>query len=143
MPLKPYELPNENNFYRSCAIFGKRGFLNFYWILVLVGECYLGSSVSHTKFKNYLTGPPSNGDNKNIHVNVPHMIYKLLEKVFVFTMLGHASDEANQPLYGLLHSALKHECFNECQKSNMKSWIDKLGKVYENVTQPRPFDKRR
>ena len=89
------------------------------------------------------TGPPSNGDNTNIHVNVPHMIYKLLEKVFVFTMLGHASDEANQPLYGLLHSALKHECFSECQKSNMKSWIDKLGKVYENVTQPKPFDKRR
>ena len=30
MPLKPCELPNENNFYRSCAIFGKRGFLSFY-----------------------------------------------------------------------------------------------------------------
>ena len=58
-------------------------------------------------------------------------------------MLGHASDEVNQILYGLLHNALKQECFNETQKLSMRSWIDKLGKVYENVTQPKSYDKRR
>ena len=71
------------------------------------------------------------------------MIYKLLEKIFIFTMLGHASDEVNQILYGLLHNALRQESFNETQKLSMKSWIDKLGKVYENVTQPKSYDKRR
>ena len=77
------------------------------------------------------------------NIDVPQMIYKLLEKIFIYTMLGHATDEANQTLYGLLHNALKQECFNENQKTSMTSWIDKLGKVYENVTQPRPYDKRR
>ena len=58
-------------------------------------------------------------------------------------MLGHGSDEVNQILYGLLHNALKQECFNETQKLSMRSWIDKLGKVYDNVVHPKSYDKRR
>lgn len=75
--------------------------------------------------------------------NVPQMIYKLLEKTFIITMIGHATDEVNQTLYGVLHTSLKQECFNETQKSSIKSWIDKLSKVYENVMQPKSYDKRR
>ena len=91
----------------------------------------------------FSTGCPANSDIDSSIANVPLMIYKLLEKAFIFTMLGHGSDEVNQILYGLLHNALKQECFNETQKLSMRSWIDKLGKVYENVTQPKSYDKRR
>ena len=86
----------------------------------------------------------SDADEKSKNLfNIPQMIYKLLEKIFIFTMLGHGSDEVNQILYGLLHNALKQECFNETQKLSMRSWIDKLGKVYDNVVHPKSYDKRR
>ena len=91
----------------------------------------------------FLAGCPANSDIDSSIANVPLMIYKLLEKAFIFTMLGHANDEVNQTLYGVLHNALKQEYFNETQKSNIKSWIDKLGKVYEIVTQAKSYDKRR
>ena len=59
-------------------------------------------------------------------------------------MVGHATNnEANQALYGLLHTALKQECFNDNHKVNMMSWTNKLEKCYENVSNPRANDRRR
>lgn len=93
--------------------------------------------------KLFLVGRSSGDEKSKNCFNIPQMIYKLLEKIFIFTMLGHGSDEVNQILYGLLHNALKQECFNETQKLSMRSWIDKLGKVYDNVVHPKSYDKRR
>ena len=97
---------------------------------------------------NYLVGCGS--PNSVLHIvpdaqqDVPKMMVELFKKIFIWFMTSQPSHDSIQSFYGIIHTAVKQECFTPSQKKELMEFSGKIQKVFENVTAPsRHSEKRR